>query len=157
MSKKKRKHKIQLEIGKFYRVLDGSPGGHPGQIFKIDSNNKAFCAIVTGSMSIEEIKKIGLRKGYFRLSVPTDDKVEISLVKKRPFIGDRDDYGDKEYGDMKFDEQDLLIIVKVMNGNPIYGSNYKKRKPRNGVHSNAASRHQASDDHDHNCIKPKHK
>ena len=32
MSKKRRKHKITLEIGKFYRVLDGSPGGHPGQI-----------------------------------------------------------------------------------------------------------------------------
>lgn len=46
MSKKKRKHKITLEIGKFYRVLDGSPGGHPGQIYKIDNEDKVFTQLL---------------------------------------------------------------------------------------------------------------
>ena len=128
MSKKKRKHKIRLEAGKFYRVLDGSFGGHPGQIFKIDSENKTFYAVVTGSMSFKEFKELGLRKGYIKLKHPTDDNVDISLVKKRPFIGVRDDFGEKEYEDMKFHDDDLIIILKVQKSNPIYGSKYKKNK-----------------------------
>ena len=82
MSKKRRKHKITLEIGKFYRVQDGSPGGHPGQIYKIDNDDKAFYAIVTGSMSEDEFKRLGLRKGYYKLKHPTDQNVDISLMKK---------------------------------------------------------------------------
>ena len=127
MSKKRRKHKIALEIGKFYRVRDGSPGGHPGQIYKIDNDDKAFYAIVTGSMSEDEFKRLWLRKGYCKLKHPTDQKVDISLVKKRPFIGDRNDYGEKEYSDMSFDE-DMYLIIKVKNSNPVYGKYYKKRK-----------------------------
>ena len=128
MSKKKRKHKIMLEIGKFYRVLDGSPGGHPGQIYKIDNEEKVFYSIVTGSMSKEEFKKLGLRKGYYKLEHATDSNVDISLIKKRPFIGDRDDYGEKEYVDMSFNYEDMYLIIRVQNSNPIYGSYYKKRK-----------------------------
>ena len=128
MSKKKRKHKIMLEIGKFYRVLDGSPGGHPGQIYKIDNEEKAFYSIVTGSMSKEEFNKLGLRKGYYKLEHATDNNVDISLIKKRPFIGDRDDYGEKEYTDMSFNDEDIYLIIRVQNSNPIYGSYYKKRK-----------------------------
>ena len=128
MSKKKRRHKIVLEIGKFYRVLDGSPGGHPGQIFKIDKEEKAFYAIITGSMSKEEFNKLGLRKGYYKLEHATDNNVDISLIKKRPFIGDRDDYGEKEYGDMSFNNADMYLIIRAQNSNPIYGSYYKKRK-----------------------------
>ena len=128
MSKKKRKHKITLEIGKFYRVLDGSSGGHPGQIFKIDNEDKVFYAIITGSMSEEEFKRLGLRKGYYKLKHSTDKKVDISLVRKRPFVGDRDDYGEKEYLDMSFNEEDMYLIIKVQSNNPIYGSYYKKRR-----------------------------
>ena len=128
MSKKKRKHKIMLEIGKFYRVLDGSPGGHPGQIYKIDNEEKAFYSIVTGSMSKEEFNKLGLRKGYYKLEHATDSNVDISLIKKRPFIGDRDDYGEKEYTDMSINDKDMYLIIRVQNSNPIYGSYYKKRK-----------------------------
>lgn len=126
--RKKRKHKIILEIGKFYRVLDGSPGGHPGQIYKIDKEEKAFYAIVTGSMSKVELNKLGLRKGYYKLEHATDRNVEISLVKKRPFMGDRNDYGEKEYSDMSFNEEDMYLIVKVQSNNPIFGSYYKKRR-----------------------------
>lgn len=79
---RQRKHKIRLVIGKFYRVLDGSPGGHPGQIYDINQNEKSFYAVVTGSMTFEEFKKLGLRKGYIRLNYSTDDKVDISLIKK---------------------------------------------------------------------------
>ena len=125
---KKRKHKIKLSIGKFYRVLDGSPGGHPGQIYDINQNEKTFYAVVTGSMSFEEFKKLGLRKGYFKLTCPTDDKVDISLVKKRPFVGDRDDYGDKEYPDMSFKDIDMQIVLEVYKRRPIYGKYYKRRK-----------------------------
>lgn len=128
MSKKKRKHKIMLEIGKFYRVLDGSPGGHPGQIFKIDNKDKSFYATITGSMSEEEFKKLGLRKGYYRLKHATDRNVDISLLKKRPFVGDRNDYGEKEYKDMSFDAEDMYLIIDVQNNNPVYGSYYKNRK-----------------------------
>ena len=128
VSKKRRKHEITLEIGKFYRVLDGSPGGHPGQIYKIDNDDKAFYAIVTGSMSEDEFKRLGLRKGYYKLKHPTDQNVDISLIKKRPFIGDRNDYGEKEYSDMSFDDEDMYLIIKVQNSNPVYGKYYKKRK-----------------------------
>jgi len=128
MSKKKRKHKITLEIGKFYRVHDGSPGGHPGQIYKIDNEERAFYAVLTGSMSREEFSKMGIRKGYLILNHPTDNKVEISLIKKRPFIGDRNDYGEKEYTDMSFDSKDMYLIIQIQKANPIYGSYYKKRK-----------------------------
>lgn len=130
---KKRKHKIFLEIGKFYRVLDGSPTGHPGQIYRIDKKEKVFYAVMTGSMSFDDFKKLGLRKGYIKLSKPTDDNVDISLVKKRPFVGERNDYGEKEYPDMKFDRTDLAIIIEVQEKKPILGFYYKKRrkiKPR---------------------------
>ena len=121
---KQRKHNIKLTIGKFYRVLDGSPGGHPGQIYNIDHKEKAFYAVVTGSMTFEEFRKLGLRKGYIRLNCPTDDKVD----KKRPFVGERDDYGDKEYEDMSFKEIDMEIVIQVQKKNPIYGKYYKKRR-----------------------------
>lgn len=128
MKHKKRKHKIRLQVGRFYRVLDGSPGGHPGQIFKIDTYDKSFFAVVTGSMSYEEFEKLVLRKGYVRLKHPTDDKVEISLIRKRPFVGERDDFGDKEYQDMSFNIADITIILEVQKKNPIQGSYYKRRK-----------------------------
>lgn len=126
--KHKRKHKIKLTIGYFYRVLDGSPGGHPGQIYDINQSEKTFYAVVTGSMTFEEFKKLGLRKGYIKLNYPTDNKVDISLVKKRPFVGERDDYGDKEYPDMSFHEIDMEIILQVQKKNPVYGKYYKRRK-----------------------------
>ena len=125
---KKRKHKIKLTIGKFYRVLDGSPGGHPGQIYNIDQEEKTFHAVVTGSMTFEEFQRLGLRKGYVRLTYPTDDKAEISLVKKRPFVGARNDYGDQEYQDMSFKKIDINIILQVQKRNPIFGKYYKRRK-----------------------------
>ena len=128
MSKKKRKHIIKLEVGKFYRVLDGSPSGHPGQIYKIDFGENTFYAIITGSMTFEEFKKLGLRKGYIKLKETTDKNVEISLVRKRPFIGERDDFGEKEYIDMSFSEKDAAIIITIQNNNPTYGKYYKKRK-----------------------------
>ena len=124
---KKRKHRIKLKLGGFYRVLDGSPGGHPGQIYDINQNEKTFYAVVTGSMTFEEFKKLGLRKGYIRLNYPTDDKVDISLIKKRPFVGDRNDYGDKEYPDMSFKEIDMEIVLRVQKKNPVYGKYYKRR------------------------------
>ena len=64
----------------------------------------------------------------FNITSNTDDNVDISLVKKRPFIGDRDDYGDKEYPDMSFKEIDMEIIVQVQKKNPILGKYYKRRK-----------------------------
>ena len=127
MSKKKRSHTIKLEIGKFYRVLDGSPTGHPGQIYKIDFGNNTFYAIVTGSMTLNEFLIKGTRKGFIKLNVPTDGNVEISLVKKRPFIGERDDFGEKEYLDMKFDDSDRIILLSVKKRNPVFGKHYKKR------------------------------
>lgn len=128
MSKKRRKHKIVLEIGMFCRVLDGSPGGHPGHIYKIDKEDKSFYAILTGSMTREEFETFGLRKGYYILKHPTDQNVDISLVKKRPFVGDRNDFGEKIYTDMAFDDEDMYLIIRVQNNNPLYGSYYKKRK-----------------------------
>ncbi len=79
-------------------------------------------------MSEDEFKRLGLRKGFYKLKHPTDQNVVISLVKKRPFVGDRNDYGEKEYPDMSFDDEDMYLIIKVQNSNPIYGSYYKMRK-----------------------------
>ena len=79
-------------------------------------------------MTFEEFQKLGLRKGYIKLNSPTDDSVDISLVKKRPFVGDRDDYGDKEYTDMSFKEIDFEIILQVQKKNPVFGKYYKRRK-----------------------------
>ena len=70
-------------------------------------------------MTKEEFNKLGLRKGYYKLEHTTDSNVEISLIKKRPFIGDRDDYGEKEYADMSFDDEDMYLIIRVQNNNPI--------------------------------------
>jgi hypothetical protein len=50
------------------------------------------------------------------------------LIKKRPFIGDRNDYGEKEYKDMLFNDEDLYLIIEIQNNNPIYGKYYEKRK-----------------------------
>ena len=126
---KKRTHKIKLEIDKFYRVLDGSPHGHPGEIYRIDFGSDTFYAIVTGSMTMEEFHKNGLRKGYIKLKKPIDSNVDISLVKKRPFIGTRNDYGEKEYKDMRFSNEDKILILTLQKNNPIYGKNYKKKNP----------------------------
>lgn len=137
MSKKKRKHKNKLKINCFYRVLDGSPTGHPGKIYKIDYGQNTFYALVTGSMTFEELKTKGTRKGYVILSESIDSIVEVSLLKKRPFIGNRDDFGDKEYVDMQFSEKDDCIILEVQTRRPIYGKNYKKtkRKPQYTGHT----------------------
>ena len=78
-------------------------------------------------MTFEEFQKLGLRKGYIKLNYPTDDKVDISLVKKRPFVGERNDYGDKEYKNMRFDNSDNVILLSVQKRNPIYGKHYRKR------------------------------
>ncbi len=80
---------------------------------------------------MDKFQKLGLRKGYIKLSYPTDDKVDISLVKKRPFVGERDDYGDKEYPDMSFSDIDLEIVLKIQKKTPIYGKYYKRRKIKN--------------------------
>ena len=79
-------------------------------------------------MNEDEFKRLGLRKGYYKLKHPTDQNVDISLIKKRPFVGDRNDYGEKEYPDMLFNDEDMYLIIRVQNGNPIYGFHYKKRK-----------------------------
>lgn len=155
MSKKNRKHIIKLKVGKFYRVLDGSPTGHPGQIFKIDFGNNTFYAIVTGSMTLEEFLDKGTRKGFIKLNIPTDDNVEISLVKKRPFVGERDDFGDKEYKDMRFDNSDNIILLSVQKRNPIYGKDWQRKNPNKRGARFSVSRHQTSDDHDHGYIKSK--
>ena len=78
-------------------------------------------------MTLEEFLNKGTRKGFIKLNIPTDDNVEISLVKKRPFIGERDDFGDKEYKDMRFDNSDNVILLSVQKRNPIYGKHYRKR------------------------------
>ena len=70
-------------------------------------------------MTKEEFDRLGLRKGYYKLEHATDSNVEISLIKKRPFIGDRDDYGEIEYADMSFDDEDMYLIIRVQNNNPI--------------------------------------
>ena len=79
-------------------------------------------------MSKEEFDRLGLRKGYCKLKHTTDGNVEISLIKKRPFIGDRNDFGEKEYPDMSFSDEDMYLIIRVQSRNPIYGSYYKKHK-----------------------------
>ena len=133
MSKKRRRKKIKrhetkLEIGKFYNVHDGSINGHPGRIEKIDEINDIFVSTTTGSMSKEEYERNPIRNNHEELIHSTDNKVYKSFINKKPFIGSRDDYGDKQYPDMKYHKDDLPKVDRVLKRKPRFGYWYKRRQ-----------------------------
>ena len=115
MSKNKRN--IKLKIGRFYNVRDGSDKGHPGRIFNINYKNGEYDSIVTETT---------YRKGLIPIN-PTDNRVKHSYIKPNPFRGTRNDYGNKEYTDMKFDNDALKKSSKVKNKPFVFGHHYKKK------------------------------
>ena len=113
----KRKGKIKLKIGRFYNVRDGSDKGHPGKVFNIDYQNGEYDSIVTETT---------YRKGLISIK-PTDEMARKSFIKSRPFKGTRNDYGDKEYSNMQFDENAYLKAEKVKKRFFRFGLHYKKK------------------------------
>lgn len=136
MSKRKRKkpknHLIVLKEGRFYNVHDGSRKGHPGRIEIADYINNVFFSITTHSLTEDEYMQrkanSSFRKDYIELSVPTSQDVYKSYINKRPFIGTRDDFGDKEYLDMAFNREDEKKIDKVKKKKPRQGYWFKRKK-----------------------------
>ena len=117
-----------MEIGKFYNVHDGSVGGHPGRIEVADVENGVFVSTTTGSMSKDEYEKNPIRRNQEELAHPTDNMVFQSFINKKPFIGTRDDYGDKAYSDMKYHKDDIPKVKRVLKRKPRLGYWYKRKK-----------------------------
>ena len=132
MSKKKRRkpkpHTIILEKGKFYNVHEGSRTGHPGRIENADYQNDTYLSVTTGSMTEDEFKTKQRRKDYYDLTHRTSSTVFKSFINRRPFIGNRDDYGDKEFTDMAIHPNDEKVVKRVLKNTPRKGFWYKKRK-----------------------------
>ena len=112
-----KRRNIKLQEGKFYNVRDGSVKGHPGLIFKADYVNGEYDAIVTGTTK---------RSGTIPIH-PTSKKVKRSHIRKNPFRGTRNDYGNEELLDIKFDN-DAYRKAEIVKKNPyFYGHHYKKK------------------------------
>ncbi len=116
MSKKK-KRKIKIRIGRFYNVREGSKKGHPGRIFNIDYKDGEYDAIITGTT---------YKKGMIPIT-PTDKNVDVSFIRPYPFRGTRNDYGDKEYSDMRFDKDAYKKAERVKKKTYVFGPHYKKK------------------------------
>ena len=131
---KKRKHRkpkphtLVLEKGKYYIAHDRSKKGHPCRIEFIDDENGFYLSVTTGSMTEEEYKNKPFRKDYIELRHPTSEFVYKSFVNKRPFIGTRDDYGDKELLQMEIHYDDLDKISEILLKKPREGYWYKITK-----------------------------
>lgn len=115
MSKKKGKPKIR--VGKFYNVRDGSEKGHPGYVFNADYENSEYDSIVTGTT---------YRKGMISIH-PTSEMVKDSYIRKHPFKGTRNDYGEEDYSKMSFDKDALIKAQEIKNKKYTFGNHYKKK------------------------------
>ena len=131
--KKPKKHNIQLEVGHFYNVHDGSPKGHPGEIVEVNEFKNEFLSVTTHSLTNEEYnekqKNDSFRKDFKELKQPTTQDVYKSFVHRRPFLGTRDDYGDIEYQNMEFEPEDIELINEIKKKTPRIGYWLKRKKP----------------------------
>ena len=129
--KKPKRHLIELEVGKFYNVHDGSNSGPPGRIEYANKQEDIYISITTGSMTEKEYLSKPFRKDYKELTHTTTSSVFKSFIHKRPFKGSRDDYGETEYCDMHFHKSDHSIIRIVLKRKPRLGYwlKQKNKKP----------------------------
>ncbi|MCH5171384.1 MAG: hypothetical protein J1F31_00925 [Erysipelotrichales bacterium] len=118
---KKEKYSKHLEKGRFYLVHDGSKTGHPGKIYEKNDKKNRYYAIKTGTT---------YDKHKIPLNFPTDSSTNRSYVDKRPFVGKRRDFGDKELGGMNFHKSDKGIIKVIQRRNPVYSQSFKRRKKK---------------------------
>ena len=109
-----------LKKDKFYNVHDGSEKGHPGIITDADYSKDEYRSVITETSNPHNEN--------IRLSHPTDSKVEKSYIKPKPFLGIREDYGNKEYPDMEIHEDDLEKVKLVDKRKPTLGKWFKKKK-----------------------------
>lgn len=116
---KKVAYSKHLKKGKFYVVHDGSKTGHPGEIRWKNDKKNLYLAVVTGTT---------YDKHKIRLTHPTSRDVSVSYIDKRPFMGKRRDFGDKELIGMKFHEDDKSLIRVIERRNPIYSNSFKRHK-----------------------------
>ena len=118
--KKKRKHNTIIRVGHyFYNVHDGSVNGHPAKVLNVDYRNQEYIVIITETNSNDGRN--------IPLLVPTDVFVEKSFIKPNTFLGTRDDFGDKEYNDMKINKADLSKEEIIKRRRIKYLRNYKKK------------------------------
>ena len=117
--KKKRKHNTIIRVGHFYNVHDGSVNGHPAKVLNVDYKNQEYIVIIT------ETKTNDGRN--IPLLVPTDSFVKQSFLKPNTYYGTRDDFGEKEYFDMKIDKKDLQKQESIKRKRIKYLRNYKKK------------------------------
>ena len=113
----KKKGKNILKNGRFYNVRDGSEKGHPGKIVSIDKKNGEYTAIIT---------ETSYNKGLIPIH-PTDNRVKKSYLKPFPFLGTRNDFGDKEYEDMVFDNDALIKAEDIKKKPYVFGYHYQKK------------------------------
>lgn len=121
MSKRK-SIKKKLRKGKFYLVHDGSKKGHPGMIFWKSDKKNLYLSLTTGT---------SYNKDLISLRYPTDKNTKKSFVNRRPFLGKRKDYGNKEFYDMKFCKGDKKSILRLLSKkDPRYSRNITRKDRR---------------------------
>ena len=129
MSKKRKNNRkpkvnIPLEKNKFYNVHDGSKKGHPGIITETNYQEDEYQAVVTETSNT--------KGNNIRLRHPTDNRVEKSYIKPKPFLGSREDYGNKTYEDMQIHPDDRAKVDNVNAKEPTIGKWLKtKRQKKN--------------------------
>ena len=112
-----------LEVDSFYNVHDGSTKGHPGIITKANYRDNEYQSVVTETSN---------NKGdNIPLIHPTDNRVEKSFIKPRPFLGAREDYGNKKYVDMRIHPDDQDKVNTVNKRKPTLGKWLKNKQKKN--------------------------
>lgn len=115
--------KKNLKTGCFYLTHDGSKTGHPGMIYWKNDEKNLYLAITTGTSEKDD-------PHFEELSKPTFETIEKSYVNKKPFLGNRRDFGNTEYPDMSFHIGDYKILIKVCENEPRLGKRVKKSEAK---------------------------
>ena len=119
---KKRIFNKKLRKGRFYLTHDGSEGGHPSMIYWKSDKHNLYLSLTTGT---------SYNKDLIRLKVPTDSITKKSYVNKRPFLGKRKDFGNKELSDMKFSKIDKRLILRIISKHgPRFSSSLSRKDKR---------------------------
>ncbi len=97
---------------------DGSKTGHPGYIYWKNDNKNLYLAITTGTSESNN-------DHFIKLSKPISQNSKISYANKKPFLGNRRDFGSKELNGFKFDIGDYEILIRISKNNPRTGKRIK--------------------------------
>lgn len=119
---KKIETKKKLRKGRFYTVHDGSETGHPGMIYWKNDNKNLYLSLLTGTSSTKDNKS---------LTEPTDCSIDESFIHRKPFLGKRKDYGNKELKGMSFSKIDKKKILRpISKKEPRLSKNINRKDKR---------------------------